>query len=257
MPVDFDGSQLSPEQSAALVDQTLLSGGLLSDWWRSQRNDYVTKVMNTVRVSMANGESTTQAASRLIGGTVQGVQYAGVIQATRRQASALAASAISAIQTAARLDTFTQNSDVVKGYQQVSTLDNKTSDICIAYSGQAWDLDGIPIPPSTLPFNGGPPRHFNCRSTLVPVIKSFDELGLGDDEFDDDFTRASMDGQVPGNITFSDWLNKKPLSFQDDLLGPARAGLWRSQKITLTQLVDMRGNPMTVRQLTELVESER
>lgn len=60
-----------------------------------------------------------------------------------------------------------------------------------------------------------------------------------------------MNGQVPADISFGGWLAKKPKTFQDKLLCPARARLWRSGKITLVQLVDMRGNPMTLAQLEE------
>jgi hypothetical protein len=58
-----------------------------------------------------------------------------------------------------------------------------------------------------------------------------------------------MDGQVPEDITFGAWLDKKGVTFQDKLLGKKRAQLWRDGKITLTQLVDFRGNPLTLSQL--------
>jgi hypothetical protein len=122
----------------------------------------------------------------------------------------------------------------------------------------AWELDGTPIG-DALPFNGGPPRHFNCRSTLIPVLRSFEELGLGKTKLDSipPGTRASMDGQIAADTTFAQWLGTKTPAFQDKLLGPARAKLWRGNKITLNQLVDMRGNPMTVEQLLELSRKKR
>lgn len=176
--------------------------------------------MDTMRTSMQNGESLTQAATRVFGGTVDGVTTPGIMKATKAQASALAATSISAVTNEAALASFQANSDVIKAFVQLSTLDNKTSDICVAYSGQMWDintLQSIPFPPGapTLPFNGGPPRHFNCRSRLRPVTKSFKELGLDIEEFPVS-TRASMDGQVPADISFSDFLKSKPTSFAED-----------------------------------------
>jgi len=56
-------------------------------------------------------------------------------------------------------------------------------------------------------------------------------------------------------ITFGDWLKKKPKSIRDNLLGLARARLWCDGKITLTQLVDMRGNSMTLNQLEERIKN--
>jgi len=60
-----------------------------------------------------------------------------------------------------------------------------------------------------------------------------------------------MDGQVAEDITFAQFLQGKSNTFQNDLLGRGRAELWRAKKISLTQLVDMRGNPMTLGQLEE------
>jgi hypothetical protein len=160
---------------------------------------------------------------------------------------------MSAVTNEAALKSFQANNDVIKAVTQLSTLDNRTSDVCIAYSGQTWNLMTLePIMGSSLPYNGGPPRHFNCRSRLRPVTKTFKELGVDAPEIPPG-TRASMDGQVPADITFNQFLKKKPISFQDKLLGPKRAQLWRNGDINLTQLVDMRGNPLTITQLEQRI----
>jgi hypothetical protein len=198
---------------------------------------------------MNNGESLTQAITRITGGTIDGVTVPGVMQTTKRKAGALASTAMSAVTNQAALQSYQANNDVIKAVTQLSTLDNRTSDICIAYSGQTWDINTLqPVMGSFLPYNGGPPRHFNCRSRLSPVTYSFKELGMDAEEIPAG-TRASMDGQVPADITFNQFLRSKPQSFADDLLGPRRAELWRNGDINLTQLVDMRGNPMTIAQL--------
>lgn len=238
---------LDPAQIRAAVSETLIEGARPSEWWRRQRTSFIRGVMDTVRQGMNDGLSNAQIARQL---------QAGAFARHRSHANALSATAINAISNRARVDSFRANDDVIKGYQQISTLDNRTSKVCIAYSGQAWDLDGNPIPPSTLPFNGGPPRHFNCRSSLAPVLKSFEELGLGKLDIPPG-TRASIDGQIPGNITFDQFLKTKSNAFQDRLLGPARAKLWREGKISLTQLVDMRGNPLSVEELQALAKRRR
>lgn len=252
MPVvRFKGNTLDPATINALVAATLVNGTTPSAWWKRQSVDFRNSFMDTIRTSMNNGESLQQAITRVVGGTIDGVAVPGVMQTTKRKAGALVSTSMSAVTNEAAIKSYQANNDVVKAITQLSTLDNKTSDICIAYSGQTWDVNTLqPIPElgGSLPFNGGPPRHFNCRSRLRPVTKSFRELGLDKDEIPPG-TRASMDGQVPADITFSDWLKTKPDSFADDLLGPGRARLWRNGDINLTQLVDMRGNPMSLTQL--------
>ena len=209
----------------------------------------MTGVTRTIRAGINNGLTSQQIAQNL---------RSNVFKGSQAQAQALVSTGITAVSNKARMESFASNKDVLKGYQQVSTFDSRTSDICIAYAGMAWDFEGNPLnEQTTLPFNGGPPRHFNCRSTLVPVTKSFEELGLGTQKKIPEGTRASMDGQIPADTTFPQWLRTKPKSFQDKLLGPARAKLWRGNKITLNQLVDMRGNPLTVEQLRELARKKR
>ena len=36
-------------------------------------------------------------------------------------------------------------------------------------------------------------------------------------------TRASMNGQVPGNLTYNAWLRRQPRAFIDEVLGPTKA----------------------------------
>ena len=123
------------------------------------------------------------------------------------------------------------------------------SDICISYSGMSWDLDGNPIG-NSLPFNGGPPRHWGCRSVLIPLLKSFRELGVNRDEIPPS-TRSSLDGQVAEDLSFNDFLKGKSKTFQNDLLGEGKAQLWRDGKISLTDLLDQKGRPLTLEQLKE------
>jgi hypothetical protein len=61
-----------------------------------------------------------------------------------------------------------------------------------------------------------------------------------------------MDGVVAADLTFDQFLKSKPPEFADKMLGKGRAELWRSGKITLNQLLDQRGNPLTLAQLKRL-----
>jgi len=64
-------------------------------------------------------------------------------------------------------------------------------------------------------------------------------------------TRASMDGQVAADLSFGDWLKGKPVEFADEMLGKGRAQLWRDEKITLQDLLNAQGVPLTLKQLRE------
>jgi len=250
--VEFEAEELPASMTNQITNGIVVQGAVLTEWWRRQSNRLQQDFLDQIRLSLEAGESTAQATTRIVGGTIGGVPVPGIMKTARRRAESLVRTAINEIVTQTRLNTLQDMDDVVKAVQQISTLDSRTSDICIAYSGLVWDIVDFEPIGHNLPFNDGPPRHFNCRSSLVPVLKSFDEMGIDATEVPLG-TRASMDGEVPGDITFEKWLQGKGVTFQNNLLGPTRAELWRNGDITLTQLVDMRGNPMTLDQLEEVV----
>ena len=64
--------------------------------------------------------------------------------------------------------------------------------------------------------------------------------------------RQSMDGEVPADMSFDDWLKGKSKTFQDQLLGKGKADLWRNGAITLTDLVDQTGRPLSLAALRKL-----
>jgi hypothetical protein len=109
--------------------------------------------------------------------------------------------------------------------------------ICGALDGKRWtNVTNKPIGHS-VPYSR-PTRHFKCRCSMVPVLKSWKELGIDLDELPDG-TRASMDGQVMDK-DFSSWLKRKETTtpgFADRTLGKGRAELWRDGKITMDQMI--------------------
>lgn len=224
-----------------LAKDTLIMGAPSAEWWKRQSGDFQFRFVNEMRMGLAQGETNAQLVKRA----------RSVEQISKRNAEALVRTSAQTVAAEARRATYKENDDVIKGIQQVSTLDGRTTDICIAHSGASWDLEGNPINGTTLPYNGGIPRHWGCRSTEIPITKTFRELGLDIDEFPKG-TRSSMDGQVAQDLSFDDFLKGKPKSFADDLLGLGRAELWRDGKITLQQLVGGDGNPLTLEQLKKI-----
>ena len=58
-----------------------------------------------------------------------------------------------------------------------------------------------------------------------------------------------MDGQVPADLDYETWLSGKSKSFQLEVLGPGKWDLWQRGKISFTDLVDQRGNELTLAEL--------
>lgn len=96
---------------------------------------------------------------------------------------------------------------------------------------------------------------------ILPVTKSWEELAReahGNSTLAKQLdkmsgaTRASMDGQVADSTTYEDWLRSKSPEFQKGILGPARYRLLESGKLKLSDLTDMSGNELTLKELAAL-----
>ena len=236
----------------SLSDDIIVLGSPSADWWRGQSQDLQFKFAQQVRQGLLNGETNQQIIHRIVGKSGE----PGIMETAKRHAASLVQTSVQSVANDARRETFKSNSDVINGIQQVSTLDSHTSIVCVAYSGAKWDLDYKPIKPNKLPFNGGVPRHINCRSVEVPITKSFRELGikLKDPKFT---TRASDEGEVDADISFDAFLRRKGKAYQEQMLGKGRADLWRSRKLSLKDLIDGKGRPLTLAELQELIAAKR
>lgn len=94
------------------------------------------------------------------------------------------------------------------------------------------------------------PAHVRCRSTYVPILKSFREMGIDADDFTAT-QRASMDGQVPGDLTYNDWLKRQSAARQDEVLGVTKAKLFRTGELTLDRFIARDGAELTLAQLRQ------
>lgn len=232
----------------SVASDVLIQGAPSADWWNGQELDLQRKFAAQLRLGMGAGETNQQIVSRIVGRN--GVP--GVMETARRNAAALVQTSVQTVANDARRQTFFENDDIIKGIRQISTLDGHTSLTCVAYSGAEWDLNLKPINGNKLAYNNGCPRHWNCRSVEVPITKTFREMGIDIDEAPES-TRASVDGQIAAKTTFDDFLKRKGKEYQEEVLGPGRAELWREGKITLADLVNGSGNPLTLDQLKSKV----
>ncbi|MGT2493120.1 hypothetical protein ACU4GD_28065 [Cupriavidus basilensis] len=62
-------------------------------------------------------------------------------------------------------------------------------------------------------------------------------------------TRATMDGQVPADMTYSQWLMKQSAARQDEVVGPTRGALMRSGGMKFDELYDSRGRYLSLDEL--------
>jgi SPP1 gp7 family putative phage head morphogenesis protein len=234
----------------SVSQSSLIQGATIGNWFSRLNESARFDVERVVKNGVLLGQTNAQIAKELIGIGDKGGQP---IAKARRDAMAITRTAVQTVAKDARLASLEANANIIKAVQWVSTLDSRTSEICVARSGKTWSYPDFKPIGHKIPWNGGPPAHWNCRSSFIPITKSFEELTGGKiKDRVEPSTRASMDGAVAADLTFDQFLKSKPPEFADKMLGKGRAELWRSGKITLNQLLDQRGNPLTLAQLKRL-----
>lgn len=237
---------MSDQMLGSIASNTLIQGAPSREWWTGQADSLQNGFKNIIRQSMLSGESTSQIITRVRG--TKSLRYKdGLMQTARNKAEALVRTSVQVVANEARMATYESNRDVVKYIEWVSTLDSRTSLTCQSLDGKKWTVGAFkPVRPNTKTFPG-PTAHWNCRSTQVPVLKSWEELG-SKRKFNEipESTRSSMDGQVSSKMGYEAWLNTKGVDFQKEVLGAGKFELWKKGKMGFKDLVDQNSNPISL-----------
>lgn len=220
-------------------------GRILGEWARDLGRAKLKRVTQAVRIGWVEGQPVpelTRTVSRLL-------------EIDARGAEAVARTAVSFVSSATRDELYSSNDDIIKGVRWVSTLDGRTTPICIARDGEVYPVDSGPRPPA----------HFNCRSTTVPVTKSWEELGLTGANPEKPISRPFVtDSRKVANIppaererlvgqvadqSYAEWLADQSSEFQDDVLGKARAEVFRRGALPIDRFVNETGHWLNLDEL--------
>lgn len=245
--VRFPIARVTPQQAYAAAMSRPFQGRLLRDWVQTVEQGRMTAIRNAVRQGYMEGKTVAQIVSDIRGSRANA--YAdGFLQRPRKDLETVIRTAVSHIAAVSREQFTAANEDIIKAVRWVSTLDTKTSAECrirdsLRYTAQSHKPIGHKVP-----WLQGPGRlHFNCRSTDTPVTKSWRELGIPIDEMTAS-ERASMDGQVPADTTYGEWLKRQSAARQDQVLGPERAKMLRDGA-SMEDFYSQTGRWLTIDQL--------
>jgi len=238
VPVAYSAVALNPAQIAAMTDGAPIGGKLLSEWWQSLSSSMATKTAQQIRLGVVEGESVIDIVRRLAGSAKD--YEPGIWSIVRRETEAVVRTAVAGIANNAALATYAQNSDIVKGWVYVSTLDSRACPVCFSQSGRAFPLEEGPLPP----------RHVNCRCFAAPQIKTWKELGVDLAEMPVS-QRASANGPVRGDITYGEWFKGQDKPTQVDILGPTRQKLYASGGLAVDAFTTNKGKLLTLDALKE------
>lgn len=233
--IRFPIAAVSAEQVYAAALSQPFQGRLLRDWAANLADSRLRQIREAVRAGYVEGQTTSEIVRRVRG--TRALKYAdGLLERPRRELATIVQTALSHTAQLARQASYDANADIIKAIKWTSVLDSKTSAPCRIRDGRLYTPDKSHKPIGhKIPWGAGAGRlHFNCRSVSVPVTRSWRELGISADEMPIG-QRASMDGAVPADTTYAEWLKRQSAERQDEILGPARGKLLRSGKVKFEQ----------------------
>lgn len=151
-------------------------------------------------------------------------------ESAARQVETLAHTGVSTAAEAGRAAAYDAND--IEWVRWVAVLDGRTSHGCAMRHNRLYRLPGYKPEGHNIPIEKPPPRHPNCRSTLIPGSPS------------DNITETPREA-------FDRWLKSLQPEEVARTIGVGRLELYRDGKITLRDLISQDGKTLTLDQLRE------
>lgn len=168
---------------------------------------------------------------------------------SEHQARSLVRTSITRTQAVAIDKVMTDNSDVVKGFRFTAVLDARTSAICSSHDGHVYPLSET---------KWRPPLHWNCRSSLVPVLYAKADLKKNASP---KINQAALDavpankltGEASATEDYSGWLTRQPMDVQLKHLGSEeKVSLFQQGHLSVKEFFTRAGNELSISALRRL-----
>lgn len=254
LPVIVDLTLPTLDVIRAAITSKPFQGKVLNRWLAESETGDLGRIMDSVRIGLVQGDSSTEIVRRVVG-TSALRNRDGTRQITRRGLQGIAQTAVSFITNEARDELFLANTDILPEKVFTATLDSRTTAICRSLDGRVFRVAQRDAPAL--------PLHFNERSLYVPAVNgrrigsrpatgASQRLleGLRGRE-----RRAAVErltGQVPAETTYTEFLRRSTVDFQNEALGVTKARLFRRGGLSLDRFVNEAGRELTVRELIQL-----
>jgi len=203
------------------VSALLIQGAPLAEHWQLAASQTAMQVGAAIRQSALD--------SRMNGFVAIG----NAMNRAAARAAGLVDASVHATVTQTRVRAVRENPDKVDAFRWHSVLDGRVCPNCGIRAEKLYSLDYKPIG-HKLPMLNAPPFHPYCRCILLPV--------------------RFVNGKPPkaDSNRFDHWLEKQSEETQDHILGVGRTALYRSGRISLSDLIDQTGMVMSLKELKNL-----
>jgi SPP1 gp7 family putative phage head morphogenesis protein len=223
-------------------DRTLAAG-----WAGVSRYERV-RLESVIRKGIAAGRTADEIALDVRKGNVHNISY--------NQSKSLVVTAITSVHAQSDHAVYKANEKALRGWQYVAVLDSRTTPLCAHRDGQIYPVGDV---------EHLPPAHFNCRSTTIPVFRSWADLakleGVAEVRRQNiskltDKQKAFYDGQTPLRESYNDWLMRQSKEVQLQHLGDyQKVDLFRSGQLTVDKFTNPEGNSIGIRELRAMTDS--
>lgn len=246
----FNSISLTANQMKQLVTEQTLGGKVLADWIGSALLPDIDNIKSEIAAGYIRGEGYAKIVSRLENALLisKGSQKA-------RDLETIVKTYIQSMNVKAQQDVYEANKEVVKQVEWTAIMENGSTKTgrgtcprCIALDGQRWGTTDYSRPSC--------PLHARCRCMLIPVTKTWKDLGFDVEEMEDAYQPWTIRG-AKGSIldyghtdmSYGQWWHTRDKAFQDNAVGVRRADLIREGKLAIPDMVDSKGDLIPLKSL--------
>jgi len=211
----------------------------LKDHFNSIGSGELNRINGKVRDGLANKLSQKQIIESVIETT----------KLTESQVKSLVRTAITRTEAVAIDKVMERNKDIIYGYRFTAVLDARTSTTCSSLDGQVFPLEDVRY---------RPPLHWNCRSALVPVLKTKEDILKTDSERLkkrklQEVAANQLNGKSPNVEDYSTWLLRQTMGIQTQHLGSEEAAtLFQAGTLKVTEFFTAKGRGISIAALRQL-----
>jgi len=211
----------------------LINGVTVNDQVNKMRDDMIFRIMGTIRDSHAAGVAEEEMWHRIRGKKTDSA-YPGELLPTRRAIETTIRTGVSGVQTNVQMQLDLSTKAPKHGWQHISVLDNRTSDVCRSRAWKRWNAEFKPIG-HAMEFRQ-PPLHANCRSRMLLIF---------------------VDDPQPAQVSFREWIEQLTAEQQKAVFGEANLRRWRSNRISDAELIRQADRPLSPEQLRKITQDRQ
>lgn len=230
-----------------VLKQPLYSNTTLEQGWSNIGKNERLRIELAIRKGIAEGQ-TEKAIADTIAKSTFGI--------TKSQARGLVITATTSVYAQADHEVYKANEKALTGWQYVAVLDSRTTPLCSHRDGTIYPISDT---------EHLPPAHWHCRSTTIPIVKSYDQLATleGIAQIRKRNLQkltpkqvAFYDGQSPLKESYNEWLQRQPTDVQIKHLGDtSKLELFRSGQLTVDKFTSPSGATVGIKELRKLTDS--